>query len=111
MKKYIFSFVAILTLLVVTACGSNKLKGSWEGATTDGIKTTITFDKKDKVTYKNEYAFNSTGTYKIKDDKVTIDLDIWSSPIEYKFEVKNSKLNLTATNGYSANYEGMVKKK
>ena len=57
MKKYIFSFVAILTLLVVTACGSNKLKGTWEGATTDGIKTTITFDKKDKVTYKNEYGF------------------------------------------------------
>ena len=47
----------------------------------------------------------------IKDDKVTIDLDIWSSPIEYKYEIKNGKLNLTATNGYSANYEGLTKKK
>ena len=111
MKKLFLSFVVIFSIVVLTACGSNKLVGTWKGETTDGIKTTITFEKKDKVNYSNEYGFKSEGTYTIKGDKVTIDLEIWSSPIEYKFEIKNGKLNLTATNGYSANYENLTKQK
>ena len=111
MKKLLLSLIIVFSIVVLTACGSNKLVGTWKGATTDGIKTTITFEKKDKVKYSNDFGFNSEGTYTIKDDKVTIDLDIWSSPIEFKFEIKNGKLDLTATNGYSANYKGLVKQK
>lgn len=111
MKRIILSLVVIFAVVLLTACGSNKLVGTWEGKTTDGIKTTFIFEKKDKVTYKNDFGFNSTGTYEIKDNIVTIDLEIWSSPIEYKYEIKDGKLNLTATNGYSANYEGLTKKK
>ena len=112
MKKILCSLVLVCSLLFLTACGSsNKLLGTWEGKTNDGLKTTFTFEKKDVVKYSNEYGFSSEGTYEIKDDTVTIDLELWNQKKVYKFEVKNNKLTLTATDNYSPSYKEMTKKK
>ena len=111
MKKIIVCLVAVLSLVLVTGCGkSSPLIGKWEGKTNDGMKTTFEFKKKDKVSYSNEYGINSEGTYKVKDDIVTISLEAWSQDKEYKFEVKNNKLSLTAQDKYSPSYKDMEKK-
>ena len=112
MKKILSVLVLAVSVIFLTACGSkNKLIGTWEGATQDGLKTTFTFEKKDVVKYENEYGFKGEGTYKIEDDKVTITLDIWQEKKVYKFEIKDKKLYLTATDQYSPSYKGMTKKK
>lgn len=110
MKKYLLSIVTIVCVLVLVGCSSNKLRGKWQGATQDGIKTTWEFKSGDKVSYENEFGITSDGTYKIKDNVVTIDLKTWSEPIDYKFEVKNGKLSLTATNQFSPSYIDLEKK-
>lgn len=112
MKKILLSFVAICSIFMLTACGSNKIIGTWNGKTEDGLETTFTFKKKDVVTYKNSYGFSSEGTYTIKDDVVTISLKLWDSSLEYKFEIKNKKLSLTPTdkNKYAPSYKDMIKK-
>lgn len=111
MKKLVICLVAVFSLLLITGCGkSNKLVGKWDGATNDGLKTTFEFKKNGDVSYSNEYGFNSEGTYKIKDDVVTITLKSWSEAKEYKFEVKDNKLSLTAQDKYSPSYKDMSKK-
>lgn len=112
MKKILSVIALILSVAILTACGSkNKLIGSWEGKTTDGLKTTLTFEKKDVVKYENEYGFKGEGTYKIDGDKVTISLDIWEKDKVYTFSVEDKKLDLTATDQYSPSYKGMTLKK
>ena len=112
MKKILISFVAVLSILLLTGCGkSNKLIGTWEGASQDGLKASFTFEKKDVFKYNNEFIDEQTGKYTIKDDVVTLEIDIWSSPKEYKFEVKDGKLSLTATDQFSPSYKDLVKKK
>ena len=111
MKKVLFSILLVCSVFFLTACGSNKLIGTWEGETNDGLKTTFTFEKKNVVKYENEFGFSSEGTYEIKDDIVTIELKLWSEKKEYKFEIKDKKLYLTATDKYSPSYKGMTKKK
>lgn len=111
MKKIVLSFVAVFSVLLLTACGSNKLIGTWVGRTQDGLETTFTFEKNDVVKYENEYGFKSEGTYKVKDNIITIDLELWSQKKEYKYEIKNNKLDLTATDQYSPSYKGMEKRK
>lgn len=113
MKKILLSFVAVFAVVLLAGCGSsNKLIGTWDGKTEDGLKTTFTFEKKGKVSYSNEYGVNSDGTYTIKDDVVTIKLDTWDKSLEYKFVVKKKKLTLTPTsaNSYSPSYKEMSKK-
>ena len=111
MKKILGTLVTVCFLFLVVGCGkSNKLVGTWEGATQDGLKTTFVFNKDNTVKYDNEYGFNSTGKYEIKDSKVTITLESWSQPKVYEFEVKNGKLSLTATDQYSPSYKDMKRK-
>lgn len=111
MKKYFGIFMVVVCLLCVTACGKgNKLVGKWTGETNDGLETTFNFKKDGKVEYSNEYGFDSTGTYEIKKDVVTITLESWSESKEYKFEVKDGKLSLTAQDKYSPSYKEMIKK-
>lgn len=113
MKKVLLGFVAVFAVVLLTACGSsNKLIGTWEGKTEDGLETTFTFEKKDKVSYSNQYGIKSEGTYSIKDDVVTIKLDTWDKALEYTFTVKNKKLTLkpTSKNSYSPSYDEMTKK-
>lgn len=111
MKRFLICMVAIVSIFLVTACGSkNDLIGTWEGKTTDGLKTTMTFKDKDKFEYKNEFGFESTGTYKVKDDIVTLSLKEWDKDKEYKFEIKDKKLSLTAQDKYSPNYKDLEKK-
>ena len=112
MKKVLICLVAVLSLVLVTGCGakSSPLVGKWDGETNDGMKTTFEFKKGDKVSYSNEYGIKADGTYKIKDDVVTIKLDTWDKEKEYKFEIKDKKLSLTAQDKYSPSYKDMEKK-
>ncbi len=110
MKKFLFSLVLVCSLLLVTACGGNKLVGTWVGDSNDGLKTTFEFKKDGKVSYKNEYGFDSKGTYEVKDDKVTIKIESWDKEKVYKYEIKDGKLKLTATDKYSPSYNSMTKK-
>ena len=110
LKKYFLCLLVLICVLTVTACGkSNDLVGTWDGATEDGLKTTFTFKKDGEVEYKNEYGFNSTGEYKIKENIVTISLKSWQEAKEYKYEIKDKKLSLTATDLYSPSYKEMTK--
>ena len=111
MKKFLLSVVAVFALVLVVGCGkSSPLVGKWNGDTNDGLNTTFTFEKGDKVSYENEFGVKSEGTYKIDGDKVTISLKSWDKEKVYKFEVKGSKLTLTATDKYSPSYKNMEKK-
>ena len=111
MKKYFVSIIAVVSLFLVVGCGkTNKLIGTWNGKTNDGLKTTFEFKKDGTVNYDNEYGFISTGTYQIKDNKVTISLESWDKEKVYEFIIKENKLNLTATDKYSPSYDGMTKK-
>ncbi len=93
---------------------SAKEVGEWKGLT-DGesrdmqMETTFNFKSNGDVEYSNEFGINSTGTYEIKDDIVTIKLESWESAKDYKFEVKDDKLSLTAQDVYSPSYSEMVK--
>lgn len=110
MKKILICMIAVVSIFLVTACGKKAIVGTWEGESNDGLKTTFVFKSDGKVEYKNEYGFDSTGTYKIKDDIVTISLKSWDKDKEYKFEVKSNKLTLTAQDEYSPSYKEMKKK-
>ena len=109
MKKNIAYVVLFASVLLLTACGGNKLIGTWEG-TSNEMKTTFTFKSGQKIEYANELGIKSNGTYKINKDEVTIKLEAWEKEKVYKFEVKNNKLSLTATDGYSSSYKDMEKK-
>lgn len=110
MKKILLSIVTVCFLLVLVGCGkSNKLIGKWKGATNDGIEVKWEFLKKDVVKYENQYGIESSGKYTVKDDTVTISLDVWSEDIVYKYEVKDGKLNLTATTQFNPSYTGLTK--
>lgn len=112
MKKVLVCLVAVLSLVIITGCGSkgNKLVGTWEGETNDGLKTTFEFKKGGDVSYKNEYGFDSEGTYEIDGEIVTINLKSWSEAKKYKFEVKDEKLSLTAQDKLAPSYTDMIKK-
>lgn len=117
MKKKIFLVLTLfVSLLIFTGCkgSSNELVGSWKGLT-DGesrdnqIETTFTFESNGDVSYSNEFGFTGKGTYEIKEDSVTITLDLWNAAKEYKFKVDKDKLSLTATDVYSPSYSEMIK--
>lgn len=111
MKKIVICLVTLLSIVLITGCGSktNELVGTWKGATNDGLKTTFTFKKNGDVKYDNEYGFTSEGTYEIKDEIVTISLKSWDAAKKYKFEIKDKKLSLTAQDKYSPSYTDLVK--
>ena len=110
MKKYLLTLCLILSLFVLVGCGSKcEIDGTWEGETNDGLKTTFVF-KDGKVEYSNEFGFDSKGTYAIKDDVITITLESWDNPKDYKYEIKEDKLSLTAQDKYSPSYKDMIKK-
>lgn len=110
MKRFLVCLVAVISIFLVTGCGKNAIVGTWEGTSNDGLKTTFEFKNDGKVAYDNEYGFNSTGTYKLKGSTITIKLETWEKEKEYKFEIKNNKLSLTAQDDYSPSYKDMKKK-
>lgn len=111
MRKILFSLVLVMCVCVLAGCGkSNELVGTWEGETTDGMKTTFVFKSGDKVEYSNEFGIKSNGTYKIKDDTVTINLEAWDKEKVYKFSVNDNTLKLSATDAYSPSYNNLTKK-
>ena len=111
MKKFLFSVIAVFSLVLVVGCGKKSpIIGTWKGETNDGLKTTFVFEKGDKVSYENQYGIKSEGTYKVDGKKVTIKLKSWDQEKVYEFEVKDDKLDLTATDKYSPSYKGMEKK-
>ena len=111
MKKIFLSIVLATCLCILTACGkTSDLVGKWEGKTNDGLTTIFEFKKDGKVIYSNEFGFESNGTYKIDNDKVTISLELWSEDKVYEFVIEDKKLSLIATDIYSPSYTDMVKK-
>ena len=113
-NKLLLVTLFAVSLFLFVGCGkSDPLEGTWKGLT-DGesrnmqIETTFTF-KGGEVEYKNEYGFNGKGTYEIKDDSVTIKLEIWNKEKVYKFDVKDDTLSLTATDKYSPSYSELKK--
>ena len=107
MKKVLVGLVLCLSLVFITGCGSDKLKGAWSGESNDGLKSTFTFDGKGEVTYKNDF-YENKGTYTIENNKVTIK-DVWSDNKVYEFTIKDDKLTLTATDNYSPSYKNLGK--
>ena len=115
MKKVLLSLVVVLSFALLVGCGSKKaddpIVGTWEGATEDGLKTTFTFTNKSEVKYENEFGFTGEGTYEIKDDEITITIDLWTDAKVYKYEIKDDKLSLETTDMYSPSYKDMTRKK
>lgn len=113
MKKIIGFIGIFIFVIIISGCGkkTNKLVGTWNGTTTDGLKTTFIFTKDKKVEYSNEYDISSKGTYEIKGDEVIIKLEFWEKEKVYKYEIKDSKLDLRATDKLSPSYSGMEKSK
>ena len=110
MKKIVLYFSLILAVFVLVGCGKkNELEGTWKGATNDGLEVTIVFKSGGEMTYATEFMSESKGTYEVKDDIVTINVEAWSQAKEYKYEIKDGKLNLTAQDEYSPSYTGLVK--
>lgn len=115
MKKIISLMCVFVCVILLSGCGNkkdtNKLVGTWKGTTNDGLETTFVFKKDKKVDYSNQYGVSSSGTYEIKDDEVTIKLEFWDKEKVYKYEAKDSKLSLTATDRLSPSYKDMEKQK
>lgn len=110
MKRILVCLIAVISIFLVTGCGKGSIVGTWEGASSDGLKTTFEFKKDGTVAYDNEYKFASTGDYTIKGDILTIKLESWEKTKEYKYEIKKNKLSLTAQDDYSPSYKDMEKK-
>ena len=111
MKKFLTVFSLVIVALVLVGCGKkdNELVGKWSKAEGDELEAIFTFNSDGTMTYDNAFISASNGTYEIKDDKVTMTVEIWSAPKEYKFEVKDGKLTLTAQDGLSPSYTNLVK--
>ena len=114
-KKILLVTLFAVSLFLLVGCGSSKdeLDGTWKGlsdAETRNLQIETTFTFKDgEVEYHNEYDFHGKGTYEIKDDTVTIKLDLWDKDKVYKFSVKDDTLALTATETYSPSYSELKK--
>ncbi|MBR3523489.1 MAG: hypothetical protein IKN87_02250 [Bacilli bacterium] len=113
MKKIVLSLVVVLSVVLLVGCGkkNDQLIGSWKGETEDGLVTTFTFEKDNKVKYDNEYGFSSEGTYKKEDKYIYINLESWTEEKKYEYTLKDDKLDLKATDLYSPSYKGMKKQK
>ena len=115
-KKYLLLITLFVSLFLFVGCGKEKseLVGTWKGLT-DGesreyqMETTYTFDDDGTVKYSNEYGFDSTGTYKIDGNKVTIKLTTWDKEKVYEFSIKDDKLTLTIDDQISPTYTDMVR--
>ena len=113
MKKILLVSILFVSVFLLVGCGSsNELVGSWKGLT-DGesrdvqMETTFTFKSDGNVEYSNEFGITGTGTYEIKENVVTIVLDLWTK--DYEFKVDGNKLSLKATDAYSPSYSEMIK--
>ena len=118
MKKKLLLFVTLfVSFFAIVACGkSNELVGTWKGLSDgesrgDQIEATFVFKDGDEVEYSNEFGFTGTGTYKIEDNKVTINIDLWTNEKVYEFKVDGDKLSLKATDSISPSYSELVKQK
>lgn len=72
--------ILILLSLLLTACGDNKLSGTYYS--TDGISQMFTF-KGDTVTM-SAFGINATGKYKIDGDKLTISYSLFGIPYDWQ---------------------------
>ena len=112
-KKLLLVSLLFVSLFVFVGCGSsNELVGTWKGlddaeSRDMQMETTFVFESNGNVTYSNEYGITGTGTYEINENKVTIEMDIWSKV--YEFKVDGDKLSLIATDAYSPSYSELIK--
>lgn len=109
MKKYL----VLILLIFAVALGCSKkdpIVAEWEGKSNDGISTTFEFKSDGKLTYKNEFGVEGTGTYEVKEDKVTMKLSNWEKEKVYTFKVDGDKLSLERISEYDPEYKEMTKK-
>ena len=110
MRKKLMPIALVLllvSLLALTACGGgDAIKGTWVEGEGDE-KYTWTFDGAGKC--KMTFAFEQEGTYKLDKDAgtVSIELELWDSPMLYTYEIADGKLILkpTSANPYAPDYE------
>ena len=111
MKKYVFSFLAIIMLVMVVGCGKKKesIVGEWKIDKIQNGPVYITFGKDNSLTYKN-INFEVTGKYSIEKDVVTF-IEVWDDEYEFKYEIKDGKLTLTALDEDVLSYTDMERVK
>lgn len=90
LKLLALAAVAAVVLSVLVSCGSG-LNGTYESASVLGIKSVYTF-KGDTVTWSISGAAETTGTYKIDDDKITI--TVAGSDLSFSFAKDGDKITI-----------------
>ena len=89
-----------MLVLSLTGCGSKKengdsFVGTWSGESTNEQMCTLTFTNDGKFKSECTGAFNKvyevTGTYKVKDNVVTIISSETNKETQYEYEVKEAK--------------------
>ena len=109
MKKVLSFVTIVVVVLVLSGCGKKDvLKGTWGNGINDYFNATWTFDGKGNVTLKTD-DIESKGSYKINDQEVTIELDVWEESKVYKFVIDNDTLTLAATDFVSPSYINLKK--
>lgn len=100
MKKVISLLTVLILILTLTACGNkDAVAGTWKADLgNDGI-VTWNFDGTGNCTMKNSFT-DQKGTYTIKDDQITVKLELWDNPSTYTFNVDESKLTMKENSGY-----------
>lgn len=113
MKKYLVYFSLIIAAVLLVGCGKkdNDIVGVWSGAENDELEAVFNFKSNGEMTYKNAFVTESNGTYEIKDDTITMTVEVWSQSKVYKFEVKDDKLTLTAQDDFSPSYKNLSREK
>lgn len=112
MKKFFLLTIVCLSVIALTGCGKkNALIGKWKGETTFGISATFEFKKDGKLVYTDDNNVSSTGTYKIKDNVVTIDIKTWSSVVKYDFDILDKVLTLKSHDSEYPDFVSMIKQK
>lgn len=109
MKKTIsLLLVLVIVATMLCACGKKEkgdaLEGTWTCNDEFYGDVTWKFDGKGKCVMSYMLG-DQEGTYTINGDKADIKLDWWDESIEYAFAVTETTLKLTATNGYSPDYD------
>jgi len=121
-KKVLIAIIAIVVVIAAVIIGvvvsnniknkpENKIIGTWQGPTSDGLDTAFVFKEDGKLEYANQFGIEDKGTYEFKDDdKISIKIELWDTAKEYKYEFKDKEtLSLTATDEYSPSYDQLKK--
>ena len=97
--------VAVAIVAIILLNSGDVLKGTWGGTTNDGMEVTWKFDGSGGLKFTSIVLTDEPGTYRIEDGKVEIEMEAWSEPKMYEFEIDGNTLTLDATDIWSPDYE------